>query len=77
MKNKLIEYNIIEQFIREIKLHNSMNHPNIVRFYGFFEEKDSLFMILEYMNGGTMFEYLNSVGSLKIKEVVVFLRDVI
>lgn len=36
MKNKLIEYNIVEQFIKEIKLHSSMDHPNIVRFYGFF-----------------------------------------
>ena len=77
MKNKLIEYNIVDQFIKEIKLHSSMDHPNIVRFYGFFEEKDSLYMVLEYMSGGTLFDYLNSVGSMNIREVVAFLRDVI
>jgi len=38
MKSKLIEYNIVDQFIKEIKLHNSMNHHKIVKFYGFFEE---------------------------------------
>ncbi len=37
MKNKLLEYNIVDQFIKEQRLHNAMNHPNIVKFYGFFE----------------------------------------
>ena len=54
-----------------------MNHPNIVKFYGFFEEKESFYMILEYMNGGTLFDYLNIVGTLKIKEAVEFLKDVV
>lgn len=67
LKAKLKEFNIVDQFIKEIKLQNAMNHPNIVKFYGFFEEKDSFYLILEYMNGGTLFEYLNVVGTLKIK----------
>lgn len=29
------------------------------------------------MNGGTLFDYLNVVGTLKIKETVDFLRDII
>jgi len=76
-KAKLIEYNIVEQFIKEIKLHNSMNHPNIVKFYGVLEERESFYLVLEYMNGGTLFDYLNVVGTLKIRETVEFLKDVI
>jgi serine/threonine protein kinase len=34
-------------------------------------------MTLEYMNGGTLFDYLNIVGKLKIKEAVEFLKDII
>jgi serine/threonine protein kinase len=54
-----------------------MNHPNIVKFYGVFEEQDSFYMVLEYMNGGTLFDYLNIVGTMKIKETVEFLKDII
>jgi serine/threonine protein kinase len=35
-KQKLIEYKMIDQFIKELKLHNIFDHPKIVRFYGFF-----------------------------------------
>lgn len=35
-KAKLVEYNIVEQFIKEIKLHNALDHPKIVKFFGFF-----------------------------------------
>lgn len=77
LKKKLVEYNIVEQFIKEIKLHSALDHPKIVKFFGFFEEKDSFYFILEYMNGGTLFDYLNIVKTLKIKETVEFLKDII
>lgn len=73
-KAKLIEYNMVERFIQEIKLHSSMDHPNIVRLYTFFEEKDYICLVMEYLNGGTLFDYLNEVGSLSQKEAIPFLR---
>lgn len=36
-----------------------LDHPNIVKFYGFFEEKDNICLVLEYLNGGTLFDYMN------------------
>jgi thiamine kinase-like enzyme len=76
-KDKLREFRMIDQFIKEIKLHNSLDHPKIVKFYGFFEEKESIYLVIEYMNGGTLFDYLNLVGTLNIKEAIEFLRDVL
>jgi len=35
-KAKLLEFNMVHQFIKEIKLHNSFDHPKIIKFYGFF-----------------------------------------
>jgi aurora kinase, other len=58
-KQVLVQYNMVDRFIEEIKLHKSLNHPNIVKFYGFFEEQDHICLVLEYLSGGTLFDYLN------------------
>ena len=36
IKSKLKEYKMVEQFKREIRLHSALDHPNIVKFYGYF-----------------------------------------
>ena len=35
-KKKIIQYKMVNQFKEEIRLHNSLDHPNIVKFYSFF-----------------------------------------
>lgn len=50
---------MIEQLKNEIKLHSQLVHPNIVRFFGMFEDGDDIYLIMEYMNGGTLFDFLN------------------
>lgn len=68
---------MVNRFIEEIKLHSKLDHPNIVKFYGFYEDLDSICIVLEYLNGGTFFDYLNSVGCLSLKEATSFLREII
>jgi aurora kinase, other len=36
-KSKIKEFNLVNQLAKEIRLHSSLDHPNIVKFYGFFE----------------------------------------
>ena len=50
---------MVDQFVKEIRLHASLNHPNIVKFFGVFEEKEDIYLVMEYMNGGTLFDCLN------------------
>lgn len=50
---------MVDQFTKEIRLHSSLDHPNIVKFFGAFEKKESIYLVIEYMNGGTLFDYLN------------------
>jgi aurora kinase len=58
-KKILKEFKMIDQFVKEIKLHSKLDHPNIVRFYGFFEETDNIYLVLEYISGGTLFDFQN------------------
>ena len=30
---------MVDQFVKEIRLHAGLDHPNIVKFYGVFEDK--------------------------------------
>lgn len=39
LKQKIKEYKMVEQLSKEIALHSSLDHPNIVRFYGCFHER--------------------------------------
>jgi Protein kinase domain len=43
---------------REIFNQRMLNHKNIVRLYDFFEDEENTFMMLEYCNGGTLYEKL-------------------
>jgi serine/threonine protein kinase len=38
VKSKVAEFKMVEQFCNEIRLHSCLDHSNIVRFYGCFEE---------------------------------------
>lgn len=46
-KNKLLQSGFIEQFIRELKIQAYLNHPNIVKLYGFFHDDHNIYVLLE------------------------------
>lgn len=37
---------MIEQFVQEVKISLFLNHPNIVRMYGFFCDSDSIYIMM-------------------------------
>lgn len=43
---------------KEAKIHMSMNHPNIVKLYKYFEDKNYVFFLLEYVHPGELFTVL-------------------
>ena len=67
VKSKVVEFKMVEQFCSEIRLHCCLEHPNIVRFYGCFEDNNDIYLVMEYLNGGTLFDYLNEVNSLSLR----------
>ena len=40
---------------REIEIMRKLQHPNIVKFYDFFDEGGNLYVVLEYLKGGELF----------------------
>ncbi len=46
------------QIKKEIEVMKMCKHPNIVRLVDLFESADSFYLVLEYMGGGDLFDYL-------------------
>ncbi len=50
----------VERFQREAKAAASLNHPNIVTIYEIAEDGDQIFIVMEYVEGKTLREVLNT-----------------
>lgn len=45
-----------KEMVRGFKIHKSLNHPNIIALCSWFEEKDKLYNIIEYFEGGDLID---------------------
>jgi len=68
-----------EKFIAEARLLASLRSPNIVRIRHFFEESNTAYFIMEYLEGGTLTEYLQQeqgqISVEKAKEILMPLLE--
>ena len=56
-KHKLSKMNV-RQIKREIDIHSRLNHPNIIKLYVAFEDRDSIYLVEEYAAGGDLYKEL-------------------
>ncbi|KAL2581124.1 hypothetical protein AAZV13_15G166500 [Glycine max] len=64
-KSKIIDLNNTDQIKREIFTLKLLKHPNVVRLYEVLASKTKIYMVLEYVNGGELFDKIASKGKLK------------
>jgi serine/threonine protein kinase len=64
---------------REIEIMKLLNHPNIVKLIDVFEKKEegTTFLVVEYVAGGELFDYIVANGMVKEKEARQFFRQII
>ena len=67
-KSKLTDANRQRSVRREIKLLQKMNHPNIVKIYEAFETDDYVYLVMEYVCGGSLHSYLREKSHRKLDE---------
>ncbi|XP_011071316.1 CBL-interacting serine/threonine-protein kinase 1-like [Sesamum indicum] len=61
-KNRILDLKITDQIKREIGTLKLLKHPNVVRLYEVLASKAKIYMVLEYVNGGELFERIASKG---------------
>lgn len=67
---------LMEQFNIEIKVLKLLNHPNIIHLADTYETSDKIYMIMEVMKGGELFDYVVEKGTLSEEEASVLVRKV-
>lgn len=56
---------MLDQFVQEIKINLYANHPNIVKMYGFFSDKTYFYIVMEYMEEGSLYKVIKMCKKLK------------
>lgn len=45
--------------MNEIHVLSDLDHPNIIRIYEYYESKNSLYVVTEYLDGGELFDKIS------------------
>lgn len=75
-RSKLAD-SVLQKVEREIAIMKLIEHPHVLGLYDVYENKKFLYLILEHVSGGELFDYLVSKGRLSIKEARKFFRQII
>jgi len=62
---------------REIVLMKLMDHPNVLKLYDVWETSNQLYLILEYIEGGELFDYIVQKGRLELPEALFYFQQII
>ncbi|XP_014864173.1 triple functional domain protein-like [Poecilia latipinna] len=66
-----------EQVLQEIRLLQTLDHPNLVRLLDTYETAHSYVLVLEMADQGRFLDYIVSWGNLTEEKVALYLRDIL
>ena len=76
-KAKIKNNKDLERIEKEIKYMKKLNHPNIVKIYEIFDDKDNYYISMEYVSGGELFNYIVKNKRLDENETSFFYSQII
>jgi 5'-AMP-activated protein kinase catalytic alpha subunit len=76
-KDKICDVSDVERVAREIHILKLIRHPNIVQLYEIIETPKQLYLIMEYANGGELFDYIVSRTRLSEREACKFYQQIV
>ena len=47
-KSEVMKTLTMENLKREIRIQRNLNHPNVIKLFNYFEDKDNVYLILEF-----------------------------
>ena len=68
---------ILQGIEREIVIMKLIEHPNIMRLYDVWETSTELYLILEYVEGGELFDYICENGRLSAPEALGYFQQIV
>ena len=76
-KTKILEKEDLDRIIREMSILSKMDHENVIKVFQIFEDSKNFLIIMEYCEGGELFNYIVKKGRLPEKEASFFFYQII
>lgn len=76
-KEKVLRHKMIGQIKREISTMKLIKHPNVIRMYEVMASKTKIYIVLEFVTGGELFDKIASRGRLKEDEARKYFQQLI
>ncbi|CAL9090103.1 unnamed protein product [Musa textilis] len=76
-KDKILRHKMVGQIKREISTMKLVRHPNVVRMYEVMASKTKIYMVLEFITGGELFDRIARNGKLKEDEARKYFQQLI
>ncbi len=67
---KFISGGTIARFQTEAEAIAQLNHPNIAQIHGFYRQDDPHYIVMEYVDGESLSQRLNSIGKIPVRDAV-------
>lgn len=67
---------MVAQFTLEVKLQTFLKHQNILEIYGVFDDLEHVYLILEYMEEGTLYSELKKNKKLSESDAAVKIKQI-
>jgi hypothetical protein len=75
-KAKIVEHEMTAYLAREVKTQMGLHHPHILKLHYYFEDKESVQLLLEFAAGGSLFQRLKKEHKLPEPEAARIFTDV-
>jgi len=76
-KEKVLKHKMINQIKREISTMKLIRHPNVIRLHEVMASKTKIYIVLEFVTGGELFDKIASKGRLKEDEARKYFQQLI
>ncbi|XP_071145510.1 5'-AMP-activated protein kinase catalytic subunit alpha-2-like isoform X10 [Mytilus edulis] len=76
-RNKIKSLDVVSKIKREIQNLKLFRHPHIIKLYQVMSTPTDIFMVMEYVAGGELFDYIVKKGKLKEPEARRFFQQII
>ncbi|XP_010541706.1 PREDICTED: CBL-interacting serine/threonine-protein kinase 26 [Tarenaya hassleriana] len=76
-KEKVLKHKMAEQIRREISTMKLITHPNVVRLYEVLASKTKIYIVLEFVTGGELFDKIVNHGRMKEEEARRYFQQLI
>lgn len=76
-RQKIKSSKMDQKIRREIKILKLFKHPHVIRLYEVIETPKEIFLVMEYVSGGELFDYIVNQGKLDEKEARRFFQQIV